>query len=78
MTEAKVQKAQQAFEERKVRAKGLKKVKNDQLPAGAPMYYYCRDCGLESDVLPEGFIGSPRRYCTPCESLRDMQGREPQ
>lgn len=71
MTE--LEKAQKALEERKERAKGLKRVRNEDLHAGSPMYFYCTDCGLESDVLPEGFTERPRRRCRACESLRRLQ-----
>ena len=48
-----------------------KKTDNSSLPAGAPMYYYCKGCTCLLDVLPEGHWGSPRRYCDPCKVLAD-------
>jgi hypothetical protein len=48
-----------------------KKVDNGSLYAGSPMHYYCRICGLTSDVLPESHIGQPRRYCAACQELVD-------
>ncbi len=30
-------------------------VRNEDLPAGSPMYYYCEKCGGISDIKPEDF-----------------------
>lgn len=46
-----------------------KRVKNEDLHAGAPMYYYCRACGHQSDCLPEEHFGSPAKHCDPCLHL---------
>jgi hypothetical protein len=47
-----------------------KQVDNGQLPAGSPMYFYCRLCGHQSDVLPETYISTPRRHCAACSELK--------
>ncbi|MDR0282313.1 MAG: hypothetical protein LBI53_03140 [Candidatus Peribacteria bacterium] len=47
------------------------KVKNDSLPAGSPMYFYCRICGHQSDVLPETYVGSPKKFCKECQILQN-------
>ena len=52
------------------RAKKEKKVNNAYLYAGSPMYYYCRICGVQTDVLPESHVERPKRYCDDCEELR--------
>jgi hypothetical protein len=49
-----------------------KHIDNASLYAGSPMYYYCRMCGHESDVLPESHFGAPRRLCTACQHCKDM------
>lgn len=62
------------LEKRKVRAKKEGRVNNSELYAGSPMYFYCRHCGLETDVLPEEYEpcpGSPRKVCSPCEELEE-------
>ena len=49
-----------------------KHVDNASLYAGSPMYYYCRSCGWESDVLPECHVSAPRRLCEACQNLKDQ------
>jgi hypothetical protein len=41
-------------------------IDNNHLPAGSPMYYYCRACGQVSDVLPETWTGLRDKLCRPC------------
>jgi hypothetical protein len=62
--------ALEKFRERK--ANPPKQIDNSSLYAGSPMYYYCRMCGHESDVLPEDHYGAPRRLCRACETMKDM------
>ena len=45
------------------------KIDNASLPAGAPMYFYCQECGDLAAVLPEGFTQRPPRFCSPCQRL---------
>jgi hypothetical protein len=59
-----------SLEARKAQAKILGKVSNADLHAGSPMYFYCRVCGLETDVLPENYTEKPRTLCTPCKELK--------
>lgn len=55
------------------RANRPEKIDNARLPAGASMYYYCRTCGHQADVLPEGwFIHPPRTLCAECQALADL------
>lgn len=58
------------FKKRKAKWKG-KQVNNASLYAGSPMYYYCKFCGCETDVLPESHWSAPKRVCDPCEILHD-------
>lgn len=46
-------------------------VRNETLPAGSAMFFYCQVCGWLADLLPEGFISRPRRFCTECQLLKD-------
>lgn len=48
------------------------KIDNASLHAGSPMYYYCRSCGWESDIKPEGwFLGKPKTLCDMCQYMAD-------
>ncbi len=57
----------QTLEERKALAAELGQIRNEDLYAGSPMYYYCRVCGLESDRLPEDWWKTrPKKICGAC------------
>ena len=56
-------------EKRKERNKTLKRKNNQELYAGSPMFYYCRDCGEEIS-LPETHPGPSSQYCWQCEYLK--------
>lgn len=49
---------------------GKPKWKNEDLPAGAPLYFYCERCGEEADVKDEEYepevVGKPRKVCQAC------------
>ena len=47
-----------------------KQVDNGKLPAGSAMYYYCRGCGVQVAVLPEGWWENPPpKHCDDCKLL---------
>lgn len=47
-------------------------VDNGNLPAGAPMYYYCRTCGAHVATKPEGWYENPPpSNCQDCKDLID-------
>ena len=47
-----------------------KQVDNSALPAGSPMYYYCRRCSAHVATRSEGWISNPPpHYCDPCQVL---------
>lgn len=49
------------------------KIKNEDLYAGSPMYYYCTSCGHIADVKPEDwFLIPPRELCDVCQALIDL------
>jgi len=48
-------------------------IDNGSLHAGSPMYYYCKWCGHNSDVLPEGSWASPSHVCGACQKLIDLE-----
>lgn len=47
------------------------KIENASLHAGAPMTFYCKECGHISDVLPETYINPPKKLCDECQVLED-------
>jgi hypothetical protein len=57
------------FNKRKKANKKKKQVDNASLPAGAPMYFYCRFCGQHTETLPEGYFGKAKTICDPCNLL---------
>jgi hypothetical protein len=59
------------FRERKEKYEG-KQINNVNLYAGSPMYYYCKCCGIQTDVLPETHSCRPTTICTPCHELRKL------
>ena len=47
-----------------------KQIDNSSLPAGSPMYYYCKGCEALLETRPEGWFGrGPEPYCTSCTIL---------
>lgn len=54
-----------SFGERKLVNGKLPRVDNSKLPAGSPMYYYCRLCG-QTMILPELHMEMAPRYCEYC------------
>lgn len=56
------------------RAKSLTdtKVNNASLPAGFPIYYYCISCGQVSETVSETYVTSPRKICTECQAMIDL------
>lgn len=46
-----------------------KQINNSDLPAGSPMYYYCKKCLAYITTLPECHFGRAPSLCTACEFL---------
>lgn len=63
--------ALKALEARKKKNAKEKRNDNSRLPAGSPMYYYCRGCSGVADVLPESHMSSPKKFCNECQPLKD-------
>jgi len=61
----------EALEERK-RTAPEQKI-NACLPAGSPMYFYCKMCGHLADKLPESYTCRPKQLCADCQALKDTQ-----
>lgn len=47
----------------------IEKIDNAGLHAGAPMYFYCKECGIPTEVLPEDYLFPPMRQCSQCQGL---------
>ncbi|NOZ43560.1 MAG: hypothetical protein GXP45_00005 [bacterium] len=66
-------KKKKALKELKKRKKSQpKQIENDRLPAGFPMYFYCKICGHVSDILPENYLSTPKKLCDKCKHIKDM------
>lgn len=50
----------------------IEKIDNSGLHAGSPMYFYCRDCGIPTEVLPEDYLFQPIRQCSQCQGLHQQ------
>lgn len=61
--------AMREFNKRRVLNQGKKQINNADLPAGAPMHYYCRFCGEPTATLPETHSGRAPTICEPCAVL---------
>ena len=58
------------FGRRRRLAAGIEKTENADLPAGSPMYFYCRHCGLPIEILPEDYVFPPTTECSQCRGLK--------
>jgi hypothetical protein len=65
------QTAIEQFGRRRRLAANMEKVDNSALHAGAPMYFYCRHCGLPTEMLPEDYVFPPITECSQCRGLRN-------
>jgi hypothetical protein len=52
-------------------AKAHEKYINEDLPTGAPVYVYCKHCGIMIERLPEDYLFSPYTQCSQCMGLED-------
>lgn len=57
------------FLRRKRYASQVEKIDNMGLHAGQPMYFYCKECGIPTEVLPEDYLFTPVQICSQCEGL---------
>lgn len=63
------QAAMDALDDR--RANQPEQIRNQDLPAGAPMTYYCKSCGHVSCVLPETWVTGYKKLCDECQAMKD-------
>ena len=59
------------FSERYAEASQSKHYDNSSLPAGSPMFYYCKHCGVHTETLPESHWGAAKTVCDACKVLVD-------
>jgi endogenous inhibitor of DNA gyrase (YacG/DUF329 family) len=64
------EKALEQFVRRKRYAFQIEKIDNSGLHAGSPMYFYCKHCGIPTEVLPEDYLFPPLRECSQCQGLQ--------
>ena len=62
-------KACEQFIRRKNYAAQIEKIDNSGLHAGSPMYFYCKECGIPTEVLPEDYMFPCLRMCSQCQGL---------
>lgn len=48
-------------------------VRNDHLPAGAELFFYCEACGHLADIKPEEYLFPVRKLCSECEGLAELK-----
>jgi hypothetical protein len=65
-------KACEQFVRRRRYAVQIEKIDNSGLHAGSPMYFYCKDCGIPTEVLPEDYLFQPLRQCSQCQGLHQQ------
>ena len=69
--------ALKALAKRRKENKKKKRIDNSSLPAGSPMYFYCKSCGGLADTLPENyFLSTPKNLCGECQALKDLEWLE--
>lgn len=49
----------------------IEKIDNAGLHAGAPMYFYCKHCGIPTEVLSEDYLFKPFEECSQCKGLKE-------
>lgn len=64
--------ALEQFVRRKRYAQQIEKIDNAGLHAGQPMYFYCKNCGVPTEVLPEDFLFTPHESCSQCDGLKSQ------
>ncbi len=62
--------ALQQFAQRRLHAAQIERINNADLHAGSPLYFYCRHCGIPTEVLPENYVFPPLRECSQCQGLK--------
>jgi hypothetical protein len=64
-------KAFEQFRRRRHYAAQIERVNNSDLHSGAPMYFYCKHCGIPTEVLPEDYLFPPVLECSQCQGMKN-------
>ena len=59
------------FLRRRIASAESKPIQNANLVVGSPMFFYCKDCGILIERLPEDYLFSPYQRCSQCQGLND-------
>lgn len=70
MTMTRKQQACEQFVRRRRLCQQIEKINNSDLDSGSPLYFYCRHCGIPTEILPEDFIFPPMLECSQCLGLK--------
>lgn len=65
-------KAIEQFSQRRLYSSQIEKMDNSSLYAGEPMYFYCKYCGVPTEVLSEDYLFPPFEKCSQCSGLEKM------
>ena len=57
------------FLRRVAKTKETPQIRNENLLAGEPMYYYCKHCGVCCDIIEEDWLFDPRETCSQCDGM---------
>lgn len=72
MNREEVEIAQENFRKRRTKNASRTRINNASLPAGSPMYFYCRHCLAHTDARPELYVTQPVTICEPCKALERL------
>ena len=64
------EKACEQFVRRRRYAQAIVQVNKTDFQAGSPMYFYCRHCGIPTEVLPDDSLFPPMLECSQCLGLK--------
>jgi hypothetical protein len=61
------------FVDRVIENRDKDRIDNSTLPAGSPMYYYCRECREFLTSLPEEHLAPAPALCEACKRLKERE-----
>jgi hypothetical protein len=61
------------FVDRVIANRDKDRIDNSALPAGSPMYYYCRECRAFLTALPEEHFTPAPSLCEDCKRLKEHE-----
>lgn len=66
------EKALEQYVRRRRVARSKPQIDNSVLEVGQAMFFYCKDCGIEVEKLPEDYLFMPINQCSQCKGLEKM------